>query len=195
MPAGSIVVLHACCHNPTGADLTVTQWEKVIETISARRLLAFIDFAYQGFADGIREDALAIRLFADAGLQFLIASSFSKSFSLYGERVGALSVVTANRDESARVLSQIKRLVRTNYSNPPTHGGAMVAAVLASPGLARDVGRRTGRDAAAHPCHVRVSLVDKLAERGAEQDFSFIANQRGMFSYTGLSIRQVEPHA
>ncbi|MEF8698909.1 MAG: amino acid aminotransferase [Candidatus Accumulibacter sp. UW26] len=191
MPAGSIVVLHACCHNPTGADLTVTQWEKVIETISARRLLAFIDFAYQGFADGIREDALAIRLFADAGLQFLIASSFSKSFSLYGERVGALSVVTANRDESARVLSQIKRLVRTNYSNPPTHGGAMVAAVLSTPALRAmwedELGEMRRRIRA-----VRVSLVDKLAERGAEQDFSFIANQRGMFSYTGLSIRQVE---
>jgi aromatic-amino-acid transaminase len=191
MPAGSIVVLHACCHNPTGADLTVAQWEEVIETISARRLVAFIDFAYQGFADGIFEDALAIRLFAAAGLQFLVANSFSKSFSLYGERVGALSVVTANRDESARVLSQIKRLVRTNYSNPPTHGGAMVAAVLSTPALRAmwedELGEMRRRIRA-----VRVSLVDQLADRGAGQDFSFIASQRGMFSYTGLSIRQVD---
>ncbi len=115
LPAGSIVVLHACCHNPTGADLDEAQWQEVIEVIGARGLLAFVDIAYQGFADGIGEDAVALRLFAASGLQFLVASSFSKSFSLYGERVGALSVVTASRDESARVLSQIKRLVRTNY--------------------------------------------------------------------------------
>ena len=130
LPADSIVVLHACCHNPTGADLTETQWRETIEVIRARGLVAFIDMAYQGFSDGIAEDALALNLFAASGLQFFVSSSFSKSFSLYGERVGALSIVTASKDESARVMSQIKRVIRTNYSNPPTHGAAVVAAVL-----------------------------------------------------------------
>ena len=132
LPAGSIVVLHACCHNPTGADLSEAQWREVIEVVKARGLVPFIDMAYQGFADGIAEDALALNLFVASGLQFFVSTSYSKSFSLYGERVGALSVVTASKDESARVLSQIKRLIRSNYSNPPTHGGAVVATVLAS---------------------------------------------------------------
>jgi aromatic-amino-acid transaminase len=191
LPAGSIVVLHACCHNPTGADLDAAQWREVIDVISARGLVAFIDIAYQGFADGISEDALAVKLFAASGLQFLVASSFSKSFSLYGERVGALSVVTASRGESARVLSQIKRLVRTNYSNPPTHGGAVVAAVLSSPELRQmwedELGGMRQRIRA-----VRVSLVDKLRGRGVRQDFSFVTRQRGMFSYTGLNVEQVD---
>ena len=129
LPAGAIVLLHACCHNPTGADLSAEQWREIIETIRARGLVAFIDMAYQGFADGIAEDALALNLFAASGLQFFLSSSFSKSFSLYGERVGALSIVTAAKDESARVMSQIKRVIRSNYSNPPSHGGAVVAAV------------------------------------------------------------------
>jgi aromatic-amino-acid transaminase len=136
LPAGTIVVLHACCHNPTGADLSEAQWKEVVELIKRQAgLVAFIDMAYQGFADGIEPDALALKLFAASGLQFFVSSSFSKSFSLYGERVGALSIVTASKDESARVLSQVKRVVRTNYSNPPTHGGAVVAAVLSSPEL------------------------------------------------------------
>lgn len=191
LPAASIVVLHACCHNPTGADLDAEQWREVIATIAARGLLAFIDMAYQGFADGIGEDALALDLFAASGLQFLVASSFSKSFSLYGERVGALSVVTASRDESARVLSQLKRLVRTNYSSPPTHGGAVVAAVLSSPEW-----RRLWEDELAEMRQrirsMRVSLVDRLQGRGASQDFSFVTRQRGMFSYTGLTVEQVD---
>ena len=191
LPAGSIVVLHACCHNPTGADLDEGQWREVIEVISARGLLVFLDMADQGFADGIDEDALALKLLAASGLQFLVASSFSKSFSLYGERVGALSVVTGSRDETARVMSQIKRVVRTNYSSPPTHGGAVVAAVLSSPDLRQmwedELGEMRGRIRA-----MRVSLVDKLKGKGASQDFSFIARQRGMFSYTGLSVEQVE---
>ena len=191
LPAGSIVVLHACCHNPTGADLDEAQWREVIEAIRARDLVAFIDIAYQGFADGISEDALALRLFADSGLSFLVASSFSKSFSMYGERVGALSVVAANRDEAARVLSQIKRIVRTNYSSPPTHGGAVVAAVLSSPELRRMWEDELG-EMRARIRHMRVSLVDKLKERGAGQDFSFVVRQRGMFSYTGLSSGQVD---
>ena len=191
LPAGTIVVLHACCHNPTGADLSESQWKEVVATIRAQGLVAFIDMAYQGFADGIEPDALALKLFAASGLQFFVSSSFSKSFSLYGERVGALSIVTAGKDESARVLSQVKRVVRTNYSNPPTHGGAIVAAVLANPELRRQweeelAGMRDRIRA------MRTGLVEKLKSRGVAQDFSFVAKQRGMFSYTGLSADQVE---
>ena len=190
LPAGAIVLLHACCHNPTGADLSAEQWRETIEIIRARGLVAFIDMAYQGFADGIAEDALALNLFAASGLQFFLSSSFSKSFSLYGERVGALSIVTAAKEESARVMSQIKRVIRSNYSNPPSHGGAVVAAVLASPEL-----RQMWEDElAAMRLRIRTmrsSLVEKLAAKGTAQDFSFIIKQRGMFSYTGLSADQV----
>ena len=190
LPAGAIVVLHACCHNPTGADLSPAQWQETIETIRARGLVAFLDMAYQGFADGIAEDALVLNLFAASGLQFFLSSSFSKSFSLYGERVGALSIVTAAKEESARVMSQIKRVIRSNYSNPPSHGGAVVAAVLASPEL-----RQMWEDELAgmrlRIRAMRSSLVEKLAAKGTSQDFSFIIKQRGMFSYTGLSADQV----
>ena len=190
LPSGSIIVLHACCHNPTGADLTPDQWRETIEAIRARGLVPFIDMAYQGFADGISEDALALNLFAASGLQFFVASSFSKSFSLYGERVGALSIVTASKDESARVLSQIKRVIRTNYSNPPTHGGEIVAAVLSNPEL-----RKMWEDELAvmrnRILAMRSSLVEKLKARGTAQDFSFVIKQRGMFSYTGLTSEQV----
>ena len=190
LAAGSIIVLHACCHNPTGADLSEAQWRETIEIIRARGLIAFIDMAYQGFADGISEDALALNLFSASGLLFFVSSSFSKSFSLYGERVGALSIVTAAKDEAARVLSQVKRVIRTNYSNPPTHGGAVVAAVLSNPEL-----RQMWEDELA-AMRVRIrsmrsSLVDKLKAKGTAQDFSFIIKQRGMFSYTGLSVEQV----
>jgi aromatic-amino-acid transaminase len=191
LPAGSIIVLHACCHNPTGADLSEAQWRETIDAIRARGLIAYIDMAYQGFADGIAEDALALNLFAASGLQFFVSSSFSKSFSLYGERVGALSIVTSSKDEAARVMSQVKRVIRTNYSNPPIHGGAVVAAVLADPEL-----RQMWEDELAGMRDriraMRVSLVEKLNARGVAQDFSFVAKQRGMFSYTGLSAEQVE---
>jgi aromatic-amino-acid transaminase len=190
MPAKSIVVLHACCHNPTGADLTAAQWAEVVAAIKERNLVAFIDMAYQGFADGIKPDAAALDLFAASGLQFVVSSSFSKSFSLYGERVGALTIVTADKDESARVLSQVKRVIRTNYSNPPTHGGAVVAAVLASPELRQqwedELGGMRDRIRA-----MRTSLVEKLTGAGAT-GFEFINVQRGMFSYTGLTTAQVE---
>jgi len=190
MPAKSIVVLHACCHNPTGADLTAAQWQEVVAAVRERNLVAFIDMAYQGFADGIQQDAVALDLFAASGLQFFVSSSFSKSFSLYGERVGALTIVTASKDESARVLSQVKRVIRTNYSNPPTHGGAVVAAVLSSPEL-----RQMWEDELAGMRDriraMRTSLVDKLAAEG-QKDFGFITVQRGMFSYTGLTAVQVE---
>ena len=191
MPAQSIVVLHACCHNPTGADMTDAQWAQVVAAVKERNLIAFLDMAYQGFADGIAEDAVALNLFSASGLQFLVSSSFSKSFSLYGERVGALTIVAASKDEAGRVLSQVKRVVRTNYSNPPTHGGAVVAAVLASPEL-----RQQWEDELAgmrvRIREMRKSLVEKLAARGVKQDFSFVLKQRGMFSYTGLTAEQVE---
>jgi aromatic-amino-acid transaminase len=191
MPAQSIVVLHACCHNPTGADLTADQWGKVVTALKERNLVAFIDMAYQGFADGIAEDAVALNLFAASGLQFLVSSSFSKSFSLYGERVGALTIVTDNKDETARVMSQVKRVVRTNYSNPPTHGGAIVAAVLASPEL-RGQWEEELAGMRLRIRSMRTSLVEKLAARGVKQDFAFVTKQRGMFSYTGLTADQVE---
>ena len=191
LPAHSIVVLHACCHNPTGADLTAAQWRDVVEVIRARDLVAFMDMAYQGFADGIQQDAVALDLFAASGLQFFVASSFSKSFSLYGERVGALTLVAASKDEAARVLSQVKRVIRTNFSNPPTHGGAIVAAVLASPQL-----RQQWEDELATMRErlrtVRIALVEKLKARGVAQDFRFVVKQRGMFSYTGLTVAQVD---
>ncbi len=190
MPPQSIVVLHACCHNPTGADLTIDQWKEVVAAMKERGLVAFIDMAYQGFADGIKQDAAALDLFAASGLQFFVSSSFSKSFSLYGERVGALTIVTAGKDESARVMSQVKRVIRTNYSNPPTHGGAIVASVLSSPEL-----RRMWEDELAGMRDrirtMRSSLVAKLAAAGAA-NFDFINVQRGMFSYTGLTPAQVE---
>jgi aromatic-amino-acid transaminase len=131
----TIVVLHACCHNPTGVDMTTEQWKQVVEVIKAKNLIPFLDMAYQGFADGIQQDGLAVQLFAESGLPFFVSSSFSKSFLLYGERVGALSIVTTSKDEATRVLSQVKRVIRTNYSNPPTHGGTVVATVLNSPEL------------------------------------------------------------
>lgn len=191
LPAGSIIVLHACCHNPTGADMSDAQWAEVVEACRERNLVPFLDMAYQGFADGIDADAVAVRLFSASGLQFFVSSSFSKSFSMYGERVGALSIVTESREEAGRVLSQLKRVIRTNYSNPPIHGGAVVAAVLANPELRQQwedelAGMRDRIRA------MRTSLVAKLAERGVAQDFSFVAAQRGMFSYTGLTAAQVE---
>jgi len=191
LSAHSIIVLHACCHNPTGADISTAQWKEVVDIIRARNLVAFIDMAYQGFADGIKPDAVALDLFAASGLQFFVSSSFSKSFSLYGERVGALTMVTAGKDEAARVLSQVKRVIRTNYSNPPTHGGAIVAAVLSSPELRQQwedelAGMRERIRA------MRIALAEKLKAKGVTQDFSFITKQRGMFSYTGLTVEQVE---
>jgi len=188
---GTIVVVHACCHNPTGVDLTEAQWRELVPLIAERRLVPILDIAYQGFGDGIDADALAVRLFADAGLTCFIASSFSKSFSLYGERVGALTIVTSSKDEATRVLSQLKRVIRSNYSTPPTHGSAMVAAVLASVEL-----RKLWEDELAEMRErikqMRARLVQGLKSRGVSRDFSFVQRQRGMFSYTGLSATQVE---
>ncbi|HEY0878115.1 MAG TPA: amino acid aminotransferase [Zeimonas sp.] len=191
LPAHSIVVLHACCHNPTGVDLDAAQWDAVVAAVRERGLVAFLDMAYQGFAEGIDADAMAVRKFADSGLPFFVSSSFSKSFSLYGERVGALSIVTADRDEAARVTSQVKRVIRTNYSNPPTHGAAIVAAVLSTPEL-RELWERELAGMRERIRAMRTGLVQRLRENGVEQDFSFVERQRGMFSYSGLNPAQVD---
>ena len=190
LPAGSIVVLHACCHNPTGVDLTPADWQNVLDVVKAKGLIPFLDMAYQGFGDGIDEDAAAVRLFAESGLSFFVSSSFSKSFSLYGERVGALSIITESREESARVLSQVKRVIRTNYSNPPTHGASIVAAVLNSPEL-RAMWEAELAEMRLRIRGMRLQMVELLAKKAPAQDFSFVARQRGMFSYSGLTVEQV----
>ena len=187
---GSIAVLHACCHNPTGYDISAAQWDQVVAMCKSRGLLPFLDMAYQGFGYGLAEDGAAVQKFTAAGLSFFVASSFSKSFSLYGERVGALSVLCDNQDEAARVLSQLKVVIRTNYSNPPTHGGTVVAAVLANPQWralweSELAGMRTRIKA------MRQKLVDGLKAAGLQQDMGFITGQIGMFSYSGLSREQM----
>ena len=190
MPAGDIVLLHACCHNPTGVDLSEAQWASVAEAMAKRGLVPFLDIAYQGFGDGIDADGSAVRLFAQSGMPLLVANSFSKSFSLYGERVGSLNVVAASSEEGARVLSQIKRLVRSNYSNPPTHGSKIVATVLANPELRtlweQELGQMRERIKS-----MRKLLVEKIHARVPGADFSFVTRQRGMFSYSGLTKEQV----
>jgi aromatic-amino-acid transaminase len=187
---GTIVVLHACCHNPTGYDITPAQWDQVVATVKERNLTAFLDMAYQGFGHGIAEDGAAIAKFVAAGLSFLVSTSFSKSFSLYGERVGALSVLCESKEEAGRVLSQLKIAIRTNYSNPPIHGGAIVAAVLGKPELRalweQELGAMRVRIKA-----MRQSLVDGLKAAGVTQDMGFITTQIGMFSYSGLSKDQM----
>jgi len=188
--AGTVVVLHACCHNPTGCDLSLDQWREVVASARARGWIPLLDMAYQGFGQGLDEDAAAVRQFVAAGLSCLVATSFSKNFSLYGERVGALSVVCEQPQEAQRVLSQLKVMIRANYSNPPTHGAKAVAAVLADPAL-----RRLWQDELAQMrdrIHsMRQRLIAKLREAGVKQDMSFIAAQQGMFSYSGLSTEQM----
>jgi len=188
--AGTIVVLHACCHNPTGYDITLAQWGQVIEAVKARALVPFLDMAYQGFGHGIQEDGAAVDLFMQAGLDFFVATSFSKSFSLYGERVGALSVVCGTKDDAARVLSQLKRVIRTNYSNPPTHDAQVVALVLTTPAL-RTMWEGELAAMRVRIKEMRVALQTKLAAAGMKQDMSFITTQQGMFSYSGLDKAQM----
>jgi len=188
--AGTVVVLHACCHNPTGYDLTPAQWDQVVATIQARGLTAFLDMAYQGFGHGITEDGAVIAKFVAAGLNFFVSTSFSKSFSLYGERVGALSVVCADKEECARVLSQLKIVIRTNYSNPPIHGGAVVAAVLNDPALRAQWEEELG-GMRERIKTMRQKLVEGLEAAGVQRDMGFITSQIGMFSYSGLSKDQM----
>ena len=190
LPAGDIVVLHVCCHNPTGADLERGQWEQVLDAVKSRSLVPFLDIAYQGFGDGIDADGWPVRLFAGAYAPVFVSSSYSKSFSLYGERIGALSVVTQQAEEAARVLSQLKRTIRANYSNPPTLGGQVVATVLSTPELRAlwEQELATMRDRIKS---LRKLLVDGIQKRVPGADFSFVLRQRGMFSYSGLSKEQV----
>ncbi len=191
LPAGSVVLLHACCHNPTGVDLTAAQWQALVPVLKERRLLPYLDLAYQGFGDGIQEDALALRVLAESGLEFFVANSFSKSMSVYGERVGALTVVCADAAAASNVMGQLKFTVRRIYSNPGIHGGQIVARVLAEPDLralweAEVAAMRTRIQ------RMRVALHGVVSAKVPGRDFSYFLTQRGMFSYTGLSPAQVE---
>ena len=189
-PPGTIVVLHACCHNPTGYDITAAQWDQVVSTVKAGQLVPFLDMAYQGFGHGIAQDGAVISKFVGAGLSFLVATSFSKSFSLYGERVGALSVLCENKDEADRVLSQLKICVRTNYSTPQIHGATVVATVLNTPAL-RAQWEEELAEMRVRIKAMRSSLVNGLKAAGVKQDMSFITSQIGMFSYSGLTKDQM----
>lgn len=190
-PAGTVVVLHACCHNPTGYDITPDQWAQVVEAVKSRGLVAFLDMAYQGFGEGIAEDGAVIGQFLAAGIDFFVSTSFSKSFSLYGERVGALSVVCASKEEATRVLSQLKIVIRTNYSNPPTHGAQVVATVLTTPAL-RAMWEEELAGMRVRIKQMRALLLDKLVAAGVQQDMGFITQQKGMFSYSGLNKEQMQ---
>ena len=190
LPAKSIVLLHACCHNPTGVDLSAAQWDEVVNIVRERDLVPFIDFAYQGFGEGITEDAVAVRAFTRAGLPCVISSSFSKSFSLYRERVGAITFVTADADEAKRVTSQLKRVIRTNYSSPSSHGGQIVGLVLSNPEL-RAKWENELTEMRVRIQKMRKLFVKSLKDRGITRDFSFIEQQCGMFSYSGLELEKV----
>lgn len=191
LPARSVVLLHACCHNPTGADLSQDQWVTLIDVIKVRRLIPYLDLAYQGFGDGIEEDAFAVRAMADAGLSFLVANSFSKSMSVYGERCGALTVVCPDAAQAELVLGQLKFVVRRNYSSPPIHGSQIVARVLTDPSLRAsweiELSKMRTRIRA-----MRVQLYSALGQLHPEGNFDYLLSQRGMFSYTGLSATQVD---
>ena len=190
VPPGAIVVLHACCHNPTGVDPSPEQWGRILEVVRSRGHVPFLDIAYQGFGESLDADGSVVRRFAATPGPLFVASSFSKSFSLYGERVGALSIVATDRDEAARVLSQVKRLIRGNYSSPPTFGGQIVATILDSPELSslweKELGTMRERIQA-----IRRALVDRLTRHTSRADFRFVLEQRGMFSYSGLTREQV----
>ncbi len=191
IPPGDVVLLHACCHNPTGIDPTPNQWPQIAEVVHERKLLPLVDFAYQGFGDGLEEDAAGLRELAQPGKELLVCSSFSKNFGLYGERVGALTIVAPSADAAARALSQVRISIRTNYSNPPTHGAAIVAAVLADPQLRR----QWEADVAAMRQRIhqmRELFVATMKSLAPQHDFSFLASQKGMFSFSGLTNVQVD---
>lgn len=188
---GTIVVLHACCHNPTGYDITPAQWNEVVAAVQERGLVPFLDMAYQGFGEGIAEDGAVVQLFVESGMDFFVSTSFSKSFSLYGERVGALSVVCESKDAAARVLSQLKRVIRTNYSNPPIHGAQVVAMVLNTPSL-RAMWEGELAQMRVRIKQMREQLRRQLEAAGLKQDLAFITQQKGMFSYSGLGKEQMQ---
>jgi len=191
LPAKSVVLLHACCHNPTGVDLTPLQWDELIPVLKERQLLPFLDLAYQGYGDGIEEDAFAIRAMADAGLAFFVANSFSKSMSLYGERCGALSVVCPDAAQAVNVLGQLKFMIRRNYSNPPMHGGQIVAKVLTTPEL-RSLWEGEVSEMRDRIHQMRNALYEVLSAKLPGRNFDYFLTQRGMFSYTGLTAAQVD---
>ncbi len=188
---GTIVVLHACCHNPTGYDLPEAKWDEIIAIAKERGLVPFLDMAYQGFGQGIAEDGKVVIKFLDAGLSFFVSTSFSKSFSLYGERVGALSIVSESAEEASRVLSQLKRVIRTNYSNPPTHGAQVVATVLTTPAL-RQLWEEELTAMRERIKQMRTALVEELKAAGVSEDLGYITRQQGMFSYSGLNAAQMQ---
>lgn len=190
IPAGDAIVLHGCCHNPTGIDLSVAQWEAVATIVAARELLPIVDFAYQGFADGLREDATGLAVLASRGQEMLVASSYSKNFGLYNERVGALTVVGQDERATDIALSHIKRVIRANYSNPPSHGAEIVATVLTDPEM-RMLWEGEVQEMRDRINTMRHLFVETLHDKGVTQDFSFIAHQRGMFSFSGLTTAQV----
>jgi aspartate/tyrosine/aromatic aminotransferase len=191
IPAGDIVLLHACCHNPTGIDPTPDQWRQIAQVVHERGLLPLVDFAYQGFGDGLTEDAAGLRALAQPGKELLVCSSYSKNFGLYGERVGALTVVAANADAAQRALSQVRISIRTNYSNPPTHGAAIVAAVLSDAALRQQWEQELA--AMRDRIHkMRRLFVETMKRKAPKQDFSFLISQKGMFSFSGLSNLQVD---
>lgn len=184
--AGDVVLLHVCCHNPTGVDLSESQWEQVVQVATEAGWLPFLDFAYQGFGDSMEADRAAVEKFAATGMDFVVASSFSKNFALYNERTGALTIVSPSAEESAVAMSHVKKIIRVNYSNPPAHGGLAARTVLTDEALYAEwieevAGMRERIKA------MRSAFVDGLKQRGVAQDFSFIVEQRGMFSFSGLS--------
>ena len=191
IPTGDVLLLHVCCHNPTGSDLTVAQWQQVADIVAQRKLLPLLDFAYQGFADGLREDAAGLLAMARPGAELLVASSFSKNFGLYNERVGALTLVAANEDAAQTALSHVKQAIRANYSNPPAHGALIVTEVLGDPALRAEWEQEVTamRERINTMRHL---FVETLNEKGVARDFSFIAQQRGMFSFSGLTADQVK---
>lgn len=191
LPANAVVLLHACCHNPTGADLSDEQWTEVIRTVQARQLIPFLDMAYQGFSEDIAKDGKVVQRFVETGMPLIISNSFSKSFSLYGERIGALSIVANSTQEKQSLLSQIKRLVRTNYSNPPRHGAQIVSNVLNSAELKQDWENELG-EMRTRIQAMRKALADGLNARVPDQNFDYITQQNGMFSYSGLTKEQVK---
>jgi aspartate/tyrosine/aromatic aminotransferase len=191
IPAGDVVLLHGACHNPTGVDLTPAQWQQVAALLAERKLLPLVDFAYQGFADGLDEDAVGLRTIAGTGIDFLVANSYSKNFGLYNERIGALTIVAQNEEAAQTLLSHVKQAIRANFSNPPVHGAAIVAEILNDPQLRSQWEREVGemRDRINGLRHL---FVETLNEKGVERDFSFITRQRGMFSFSGLNPDQVK---
>ena len=191
MPAGSMPIFHSCCHNPTGYDLTIEQWKELLELCQEKNLVPLLDMAYQGFRDGLDADAAAIRLFAEAKINFLVATSYSKSFGLYCERVGALTVVTQNKKEADAIVTRIEALVRANYSNPASFGARVVARILSNPEK-----RSRWEEELTHMRQriraMRVALATEMKRIGAKRDFSFVTRQGGMFSFTGFTPEQMD---